>query len=40
VLRDPADPAAEALLGIADTLAVRRRSLAGLSLSIDTTRRG
>jgi ATP-binding protein involved in chromosome partitioning len=39
VLRDPGDPAAKALLEIADKLAVRRRSLAGLSLTIDTARR-
>jgi ATP-binding protein involved in chromosome partitioning len=39
VLRDPENPAAKALLDIADKLAVRRRGLAGMSLGIDTTRR-
>ncbi|WP_028477233.1 Mrp/NBP35 family ATP-binding protein [Nocardia sp. CNY236] len=38
VLRDPQNPAAEALLAVADKLAVRRRGLAGMSLNIDTTR--
>lgn len=38
VLRDPDNPAAKALLEIADKLAVRRRGLAGMSLGIDTTR--
>ncbi|GAB2725293.1 P-loop NTPase [Nocardia thraciensis] len=38
VLRAPEDPAAQALQGIADKLAVRRRGLAGMSLGIDTTR--
>jgi len=38
VLRDPENPAAKALLEIADKLAVRRRGLAGMSLGIDTTR--
>ncbi|WP_026343344.1 Mrp/NBP35 family ATP-binding protein [Nocardia sp. BMG111209] len=38
VLSDPANPAAAALLEIADQLAVRRRGLAGMSLGIDTTR--
>ncbi len=40
VLRNPADPAAQALNGVADKLAVRRRGLAGMSLGIDTTRHG
>jgi ATP-binding protein involved in chromosome partitioning len=39
VLRDPENPAAKALLDIADKLAVRRRGLAGMSLGIDTARR-
>lgn len=38
VLRNPESPAAKALLGVADKLAVRRRGLAGMSLGIDTTR--
>lgn len=38
VLRDPENPAAKALLEVADKLAVRRRGLAGMSLGIDTTR--
>ncbi|PPJ28956.1 sodium:proton antiporter [Nocardia nova] len=38
VLSDPENPAAQALRGIADKLAVRRRGLAGMSLGIDTTR--
>ncbi|MQY28600.1 Mrp/NBP35 family ATP-binding protein [Nocardia aurantia] len=38
VLSDPQDPAAAALLEIADKLAIRRRGLAGMSLGIDTTR--
>lgn len=38
VLRDPENPAAKALLDVADKLAVRRRGLAGMSLGIDTTR--
>ncbi|WP_225725052.1 MULTISPECIES: Mrp/NBP35 family ATP-binding protein [unclassified Nocardia] len=38
VLRDPENPAAQALRDIADKLAVRRRGLAGMSLGIDTTR--
>jgi ATP-binding protein involved in chromosome partitioning len=38
VLADPENPAAVALLGIADKLAVRKRGLAGMSLGIDTTR--
>ncbi|WP_446225896.1 Mrp/NBP35 family ATP-binding protein [Nocardia sp. IBHARD005] len=38
VLSDPENPAAVALLGIADKLAVRKRGLAGMSLGIDTTR--
>ncbi|NKY49062.1 Mrp/NBP35 family ATP-binding protein [Nocardia vermiculata] len=38
VLREPENPAAQALRDIADKLAVRRRGLAGMSLSIDTTR--
>ena len=38
VLREPENPAARALQDIADKLAVRRRGLAGMSLSIDTTR--
>ncbi len=38
VLRDPESASGKALLGIADKLAVRRRGLAGMSLSIDTTR--
>ncbi|MEU7764521.1 Mrp/NBP35 family ATP-binding protein [Nocardia sp. NPDC049190] len=35
VLRDPANPAAKALLEVADKLAIRRRGLAGMSLGID-----
>ncbi|MEU7633103.1 P-loop NTPase [Nocardia sp. NPDC049220] len=35
VLRDPANPAAQALLEVADKLAIRRRGLAGMSLGID-----
>ncbi|WP_433759148.1 Mrp/NBP35 family ATP-binding protein [Nocardia sp. CA-135398] len=38
VLRHPENPAAKALLEVADKLAVRRRGLAGMSLGIDTTR--
>ncbi|MEV4235991.1 MULTISPECIES: Mrp/NBP35 family ATP-binding protein [unclassified Nocardia] len=38
VLCDPENPAAKALLDVADKLAVRRRGLAGMSLGIDTTR--
>ncbi|MEU0499869.1 Mrp/NBP35 family ATP-binding protein [Nocardia sp. NPDC005998] len=38
VLRDPENPAAKALLEVADKLAIRRRGLAGMSLGIDTTR--
>ena len=38
VLSDPENPAAVALLDIADKLAVRKRGLAGMSLGIDTTR--
>ncbi|MGY4099527.1 Mrp/NBP35 family ATP-binding protein [Nocardia sp. R16R-3T] len=38
VLRDPENPAAKALLEVADKLAVRRRGLVGMSLGIDTTR--
>ncbi len=38
VLSDPTNPAAEALLSISEKLAIRRRGLAGMSLSIDTTR--
>ncbi|MFE3444601.1 Mrp/NBP35 family ATP-binding protein [Nocardia sp. NPDC059180] len=38
VLSDPENPAAVALLDVADKLAVRRRGLAGMSLGIDTTR--
>ncbi|WP_327093538.1 Mrp/NBP35 family ATP-binding protein [Nocardia vinacea] len=38
VLRNPENPAAKALLEVADKLAVRRRGLAGMSLGIDTTR--
>ncbi|RDI68576.1 Mrp/NBP35 family ATP-binding protein [Nocardia pseudobrasiliensis] len=38
VLSDPTNPAAEALLNISEKLAIRRRGLAGMSLSIDTTR--
>ncbi|MGW4244704.1 Mrp/NBP35 family ATP-binding protein [Nocardia sp. NPDC004722] len=38
VLRDPDSASGKALLDIADKLAVRRRGLAGMSLSIDTTR--
>ncbi|MEV5833784.1 Mrp/NBP35 family ATP-binding protein [Nocardia sp. NPDC052112] len=38
VLREPENPAAKALLKVADKLAVRRRGLAGMSLGIDTTR--
>ncbi|MEV6338253.1 Mrp/NBP35 family ATP-binding protein [Nocardia vinacea] len=38
VLRNPDNPAAKALLEVADKLAVRRRGLAGMSLGIDTTR--
>ncbi|MFG1791637.1 Mrp/NBP35 family ATP-binding protein [Nocardia sp. NPDC049149] len=38
VLRDPDSPAATALRGVADKLAVRKRGLAGMSLGIDTTR--
>ncbi|WP_227996505.1 Mrp/NBP35 family ATP-binding protein [Nocardia australiensis] len=38
VLSDPENPAAKALLEVADKLAVRRRGLAGMSLGIDTTR--
>ncbi|WP_433711468.1 Mrp/NBP35 family ATP-binding protein [Nocardia sp. CA-084685] len=38
VLCDPENPAAKALLEVADKLAVRRRGLAGMSLGIDTTR--
>ncbi|MFE9327972.1 Mrp/NBP35 family ATP-binding protein [Nocardia sp. NPDC052278] len=38
VLRAPENPAAKALLDVADKLAVRRRGLAGMSLGIDTTR--
>ncbi|MFI6366406.1 Mrp/NBP35 family ATP-binding protein [Nocardia sp. NPDC050630] len=38
VLGDPENPAAKALLEVADKLAVRRRGLAGMSLGIDTTR--
>ncbi|WP_410870488.1 Mrp/NBP35 family ATP-binding protein [Nocardia sp. A7] len=38
VLSDPNNPAAVALLDIADKLAVRKRGLAGMSLGIDTTR--
>jgi len=39
VLSDPENPSAQALLDIAEKLAVRRRGLAGMSLGIDTTRR-
>ncbi|MFF0491653.1 Mrp/NBP35 family ATP-binding protein [Nocardia sp. NPDC004068] len=38
VLSNPTDPAAESLLAISEKLSVRRRGLAGMSLSIDTTR--
>ncbi|MFC9663540.1 Mrp/NBP35 family ATP-binding protein [Nocardia sp. NPDC127606] len=38
VLSDPTNPAAVALLEVADKLAVRKRGLAGMSLGIDTTR--
>ncbi|MDO3645353.1 Mrp/NBP35 family ATP-binding protein [Nocardia mangyaensis] len=38
VLSDPDNPAAKALQGVADKLAVRKRGLAGMSLGIDTTR--
>ncbi|MFE3543714.1 Mrp/NBP35 family ATP-binding protein [Nocardia sp. NPDC059177] len=38
VLADPDNPAAVALRGVADKLAVRKRGLAGMSLGIDTTR--
>ncbi|TCJ99782.1 Mrp/NBP35 family ATP-binding protein [Nocardia alba] len=38
VLSDPENPAAVALRGVADKLAVRKRGLAGMSLGIDTTR--
>jgi ATP-binding protein involved in chromosome partitioning len=38
VLRDPESPAAKALIAVADKLSVRQRGLAGMSLSIDTTR--
>ncbi len=38
VLADPTNPAAVALLEVADKLAVRKRGLAGMSLGIDTTR--
>ncbi|RMI35026.1 Mrp/NBP35 family ATP-binding protein [Nocardia stercoris] len=38
VLRDPRNSSAAALLEITEKLAVRRRGLAGMSLSIDTTR--
>ncbi|MEV6134684.1 Mrp/NBP35 family ATP-binding protein [Nocardia sp. NPDC051990] len=38
VLCDPENPAAKALLEIAEKLSVRRRGLAGMSLGIDTTR--
>ncbi|MFC6013942.1 Mrp/NBP35 family ATP-binding protein [Nocardia lasii] len=38
VLSDPENPAAVALRGIADKLAIRKRGLAGMSLGIDTTR--
>lgn len=38
VLRAPDSPSGKALREIADKLAVRRRGLAGMSLSIDTTR--
>ncbi|WP_067534600.1 Mrp/NBP35 family ATP-binding protein [Nocardia crassostreae] len=38
VLRAPESPSGKALLSIADKIAVRRRGLAGMSLSIDTTR--
>ncbi|GGK47427.1 Mrp/NBP35 family ATP-binding protein [Nocardia camponoti] len=38
VLSDPENPAAVALRGVADKLAIRRRGLAGMSLGIDTTR--
>ncbi|MBJ8343610.1 Mrp/NBP35 family ATP-binding protein [Antrihabitans sp. YC2-6] len=39
VLRSPDSPAAIALKSVADKLSVRQRGLAGMSLSIDTTRR-
>ncbi|APE36674.1 sodium:proton antiporter [Nocardia mangyaensis] len=38
VLSDPDNPAAKALQGVADKLAIRKRGLAGMSLGIDTTR--
>ena len=38
VLRDPESAAAKALIAVADKLSVRQRGLAGMSLSIDTTR--
>ncbi|MFD4367886.1 Mrp/NBP35 family ATP-binding protein [Rhodococcus sp. NPDC058521] len=38
VLSTPDSPAATALRGVADKLAVRKRGLAGMSLGIDTTR--
>ncbi|MBJ8340940.1 MULTISPECIES: Mrp/NBP35 family ATP-binding protein [Antrihabitans] len=38
VLRDPESPAAVALAAVAEKLSVRRRGLAGMSLSIDTTK--
>ncbi|HEY5855601.1 MAG TPA: P-loop NTPase [Aldersonia sp.] len=40
VLSRPDSPAAKALLEVADKLFVRRRGLAGMSLGIDTARRG
>ncbi|MFF2088245.1 Mrp/NBP35 family ATP-binding protein [Nocardia sp. NPDC058176] len=38
ILGDPDNPAAKALQGVADKLAIRKRGLAGMSLGIDTTR--
>ncbi|NMN97714.1 Mrp/NBP35 family ATP-binding protein [Antrihabitans stalactiti] len=38
VLRDPESAAGKALIAVADKLSVRQRGLAGMSLSIDTTR--
>ncbi|TSE01903.1 Mrp/NBP35 family ATP-binding protein [Skermania sp. ID1734] len=40
VLSAPDSPVAQALKSVADKLAVRQRGLAGMSLGIDTTRRG